>query len=148
MNCDPFRNLAVEIRRYGHVAVAVVRLRIANAILSQLPFLQGFINAKLVAFKVVDAQRKRLTRPQATYSKNWHHEVLPRRSRQEGLHLLDAVKPLARLFADVWQCQFPRRVLGNRIFVNRVFKTSFQVRANSLTADFEYPSSAILFTSN
>jgi hypothetical protein len=74
--------------------------------------------------------------------------VLPRRSRQEGLHLLDAVKPLARLFADVWQCQFPRRVLGNRIFVNRVFKTSFQVRANSLTADFEYPSSAILFTSN
>src|SRR5580658_5939144 len=34
MSCDPFRNLAAEIRRYGHVAVALVRLRIANAILS------------------------------------------------------------------------------------------------------------------
>src|SRR5260370_39259190 len=34
MSCDPFRNLAAEIRRYGHVTIALVRLRIANAILS------------------------------------------------------------------------------------------------------------------
>ena len=79
MSCGPFRNLAVKIRGYGHVAVALVRLRIANAILSQLPFLQRFIDAKLVAFKVVDAQRESLTRPQTTHSKNSQYEVLPRR---------------------------------------------------------------------
>src|SRR6266478_6112632 len=78
MSRDPFRNLAPKIRRYGHVAVALVRLRIANAILSQLPFLQRFIDAKLVAFKVVDAQSESLTRSQATHSENSHHEVLPR----------------------------------------------------------------------
>ena len=78
MNCDPFRNLAAEIRRYGHVAVALVRLRIANAILSQLPFLQRFIDAKLIAFKVVNSQGESLTRSQATHSENPHHEVFPR----------------------------------------------------------------------
>jgi len=140
MSCDPFRNLAAEIWRYGHRTVALIRLRIANAILSQLPFLQRFIDAKLVAFKVVDAQRESLTRPQATHSKNSQHEVLPWRSRrQEGLHLLDAEKPLARLFVDVWQCEFPRGVLGNQIFVNRVFKTSFQIRANMFDRGFRVP---------
>jgi len=80
-----------------------------------LPFLQRFIDAKLVAFKVVDAQRESLTRPQTTHSKNSQHEVLPR------LHLLGAEKLLARFLAAVWQCE---------------------------TVDLEYPSSAVLFTSN
>ena len=33
---------------------------------------------------------------------------------------------------DVRQSEFPRGVLGNELFVNRVFKASFQVRANML----------------
>jgi hypothetical protein len=51
MKCDPLRNLAAQIRRNRYVAIALVCFCPAEAILSQLSFLQCLVDSKLITFE-------------------------------------------------------------------------------------------------
>src|SRR5205809_807741 len=137
MSSNPFSNLAAEVGRNRNVAVAFVRLCSPNTILPSLTLLDGFVDSELCAFKIVNAQSESLAGTQPTHRKEPQHEMFPLRSRRKkSLDLVDAEKALARLFLDVRHSEFPSRVLGDEVFVDRVFEGRLQIRANVFDCRF------------
>src|SRR5438445_4077436 len=131
MSSNPFCNLAAEVGRNRNVAVALVRLRSPNAVLPSLTLLDGFVDSQLCASKIVNAQSESLAGTQPTHCKESQHEMFPLRSRRKkSLDFLNAEKPFARLFLDVRHREFSSRILGDEVFVDRVFEGRLQIRAN------------------